>query len=147
MVLFSTALFIFKGFTMPNDRKEDDATQKSGTVNGGLKSVLSKRITYFALILVCLTSCHQCINSQWSPSYFLYKGYENDVSNFVVAGFWGGVTIGRLAGPTAFKKVHEMVRNLTLVLLALANLGVIWGVDNLAVRATCLSLTGVCWGK
>lgn len=57
------------------------------------------------------------------------------------------MTIGRLAGPTVFKKVLEMFRNLTLVVLAMALLGVIWGVENIAVRAVCLSLTGLCWGE
>lgn len=58
-----------------------------------------------------------------------------------------GVTIGRLAGPTVFKKVLEKFRNLALVVVATALLGVIWGVENIAVRAVCLSLTGLCWGE
>ncbi|TIA88667.1 hypothetical protein E3P99_02461 [Wallemia hederae] len=139
VVLLSGALFVFKGFTLPNERK-------AGTVNGGLKSVLSKPISCLALVLAFLTGSHQFINSQWSPSYFLYQGYEEDVSTYIVAGFWGGVAIGRLVGPTVFKKVHEKIRNLSLLIVTTALIGVIWGVDNLAVRAVCMGLSGLCWG-
>ncbi|TIB11479.1 hypothetical protein E3P92_02875 [Wallemia ichthyophaga] len=146
IVLASTALWVFKHFTLPNQGDKKHEKDKSGTVNGRLKLILSRSEVYLALVLVCLASSHQCINSQWSPSYFLLKGYEEDVSTYVVAGFWGGVTIGRLAGPTVFKKVYDKTRNISLVALAMVFSGVIFAVDSLAARATLLCLTGLAWG-
>lgn len=57
------------------------------------------------------------------------------------------MTIGRLAGPTVFKKVYDKTRNISLVALAMVFSGVIFAVDSLAARATLLCLTGLAWGK
>ena len=60
---------------------------------------------------------------------------------------YAGVTVGRLLGPSAFMKLNEKVRNVSLVVSALAFVGILWGIDSLPAKAICTSLTGVCWGK
>ena len=88
------------------------------------------------------------------------------MSKYIVAGFWGGkkilyflsntstkifiyvgVTVGRLLGPTAFVKINEKVKNMSLVVSALTFVAILWGIDSLPAKAICTSLTGVCWGK
>ena len=89
---------------MPNQ------TGKSASVNKGMISVLKKKVAWLvlclfikmhyiidferlSLVLVFLTSSFQNTNSQWTPSYLLAKDYREEVSKYIVAGFWGGKKI------------------------------------------------------
>ena len=71
-----------------------------------------------------------------------YNLRKTTTKNFTYA----GVTVGRLLGPSAFVKLNEKVRNVSLVVSALAFVGILWGIDSLPAKAICTSFTGVCWG-
>lgn len=74
----------------------DEGTETSGNEKGEMKLALSNRLTWLTALFVFCYQGSEVSLGGWIVTYLLDYRHVNTSYGYVLSGFWGGLTLGRL---------------------------------------------------
>ncbi|KAJ7593905.1 major facilitator superfamily domain-containing protein [Mycena floridula] len=145
-VALLTFVFRFRTQEQCLDEIGQVAADQSDSEESHYKQILRIKPVYLiALFLFCYVGVEVSMGS-WSVTYILRVRHGGSASGYVSTGYFGGLTLGRVALLWVNKKVGETRVVFIYILLAIGLQLVIWLVPSLVLGAVCISLVGFVMG-
>ncbi|KAF9051072.1 MFS general substrate transporter [Hymenopellis radicata] len=110
------------------------------------KQVLKLRTVYIIAAFLLLYVGVEVTLGSWIVTYIIRVRDGGKLSGYVAAGFWGGLTIGRVALIPVSAKIGETRAVFMYITLALGLDLVVWLVPSLIADSVCVAFIGLCLG-